>query len=315
MEQILKYKSSETLISRIKENLSTYDSAGIVDVGKFYFWIKRELQLLGNYIYQDNIEILDVYNNKCLLPENFIKLYALYTLHGVEKEKIYETTGLQQKFVYRTEQLVENLVAEDCMDRCYSTPQITTFQSFIDGSVFYPRWNKTASRLLRYSSRINTNLCDEDSPNFYSDCPYEFNMDERCLYFNFHEGKGQVLLQYLAFPYDEDGYPLIPDDAKIEQAIEDYIMFKMFEWMYLNDITNSSVQKMQYLEMKYNTSHKSALNYVKLPSYQDSVEMAYKNVKNRFKLLEIKRNGRYAYNTTDRDAERYRYNSINISRI
>lgn len=312
MEQILKFKSSEHLISRIKENLSTYDSAGIVDVGKFYFWIKRELQLLGNYIYQDYIEILDVENNKCKLPDNFIQLYALYYIDDLQN-KVYETLGIQQQYVYRTEQLVSKETSIDCLDKCYSEPQVTTIRTYLDGQVFYPKYNKTSSRLLKYSKRVSTDLCSKDSPNFYSDSPFEFNIDENYLYFNFTEGK--LLLQYLAFPYDEEGYPMIPDDAKLEQAIEDYIMFKMLEWMYLNDVTNNALQKMQYLELKYNTSHKTALNYVKIPSYQTSVEAAYNTVKNRFKLLEIKRNGRYAYNTSDRNVEGFRLNPFDISRV
>ena len=80
----LKYKSSDILISRIKENLSTYDSAGIIDSGKFYFYIKKELSLLENYVYTEEIDVLTVENNKAKLPEDFIRLF---NLSKVEEEK------------------------------------------------------------------------------------------------------------------------------------------------------------------------------------------------------------------------------------
>ena len=226
----LKYKSSDILISRIKENLSTYDSAGIIDSGKFYFYIKKELSLLDNYIYTEEIDVLEVINNKAKLPEDFIKLFNLSKIEEQKDNTHYET--------------------------------------------------------LRYNSKVHL-LCDEDSPNFNSKSDKEFRIDDRYLYFNFKEGK--VVLEYFAFPYDEDGLPLIPDVAKIEESIEAYIMFKVMEYFYINDITNNALQKMQYLEQKYNIAHKEALHYIKLPEYQSEIDRAYKEVKNRFKIFELNR--------------------------
>lgn len=303
MEQ-LKFKSSDILISRIKENLSSYDSAGIIDAGKFYFYIKRELQLLGNYIYNDELVTLDINNNKCLLPEDFIKLYALYSLQDDMRDKVYERTGVQQDLVYVTNTLVSDIDVDDCGNKCYtetSLERLTTTVSTnypIDGAV-------NTNRLLRYSGRVNTELCDVESPNFYSKDLQEFNIDSNYIYTNFKTGK--VLLQYLAFPFDEDGYPMIPDVPKLEEAIESYIMFKVLEHFYINDITNNALQKMQYFQQKYTMAHKSALNYVKMPGYQESIDAAYKNVRNRFKIFELKRNGRYSYSSPNRDAERQRH--------
>lgn len=228
----LKYKSSDILISRIKENLSTYDSAGIIDSGKFYFYIKKELSLLENYVYTEEIDVLTVENNKAKLPDDFIRLY---NLSKVEEEK----------------------------DKHF-----------------------THYEVLKYNSKTHL-LCDEDSPNFNSKSDKEFRIDDRYLYFNFKEGK--VVLEYFAFPYDEDGLPLIPDVAKIEDSIEAFIMFKVMEYFYINDITNNALQKMQYLEQKYNIAHKEALHYIKLPEYQSEIDRAYKEIKQRFKIFELNR--------------------------
>ena len=64
MEIKQEFKSSDVLISRIKENLSSYDSAGVVDTGKFYFYIKEELRLLGEYVYITKEDVLTVENKK-----------------------------------------------------------------------------------------------------------------------------------------------------------------------------------------------------------------------------------------------------------
>jgi len=300
MEQI-KFKSSEILISRVKENLSTYDSAGIVDAGKFYFYIKRELQLLGDFIYEDATEVIDIVNGKVLLPEDFIKLYAVYGLENNISDKTYSRTGIQQDLVYQVDTEVSKKDVTDCGENCYSETELVRVRTAVEAT--YPVSKVYEhNKLLRYSGRVSTELCDEESPNFYSKNEQEFNIDSNYIYTNFKKGK--ILLQYLAFPFDEDGYPMIPDAPKIEEAIESFIMYKVMEYFYINDITNNALQKMQYFQEKYRIAHKSALNYVKLPSYQDSVDTAYKNIRNRFKIFEVRRNGKYPYSTPNRDAER-----------
>ena len=127
--------------------------------------------------------------------------------------------------------------------------------------------------------------------------------------------KGKILLQYLAFPFDEEGYPMIPDAPKIEEAIETYIMYKMMEYFYINDITNNALQKMQYFQEKYRIAHKSALNYVKLPSYQDSVDTAYKNIRNRFKIFELNRKQSYGRSSTNWNGKGQEFNPIKFTGV
>ena len=298
MEQ-LKFKSSEILISRIKENLSSYDSAGIVDSGKFYAYIKKELQLLGNYIYQDATEVIEVKNGKVLLPEDFIKLYCVYSLNGTTGD--YKTSGVQSDKVYQVETSITHKNENLCEDVCETETDIVRVRTTLETNV---KSSFNGSNMLRYSGRVSTELCDEESPNFYSKNTQEFNIDDNYIYTNFNKGK--VILQYLSFPYDEDGYPMIPQEPKLENAIEMFIMFKTFEYFYTNDIINNALQKMQYYKEEYRMAHKSALNYVKMPTYQDSIDTAYREVRNRFKIFELKRNGRYPYSTPNRDAERSR---------
>ena len=308
MENQQRFKSSEILISRIKENLSSYDSAGIVDSGKFYFYIKKELQLLGNYIYTEKQEVLKVENNKCLLPNDFIKLYALYEVEGAEQKLT--RSGIQNDITFVQHIESQHYREDNCEPVCETDKKVVRYTNTMETlEVIKP----LPSKLLRYSRKVNTELCLEDSPNVNSTSLQEFNIDNNYLYFNFE--KGRVFLQYLGFPYDDEGYPMIPDDSKLEQAIEDYIMFKVFEYFYLNDTINNALQKMQYLEMKYKESHKSALNYIKLPAYQDLVDMAYRNVKNRFNIFEVTRNGQKPYSTSDRNAEGQGYFPTRFPRI
>ena len=55
-------------------------------------------------------------------------------------------------------------------------------------------------------------------------------------------------------------------------------MYKIFEDFWVNDTVNNAQTKMQYYQNEYNIAHKGALNYVKLFSYEEAINMAYKNV-------------------------------------
>lgn len=288
MEISQKFKSSDILISRIKENLSSFNNAGIIDEGKFYFFIKDELRLLGEYVYVEKEEVLEVNNKKALLPKDFLKLYALYNIDN--KSKIQRDGKFGKTRVFTTYQ----------GDECNSKEVVVTENINVENRIL----EIGGEELMKYNGKVNKDLCYEESPNIHSDSIHEFNIDNNYLYFNFTESGGKVYLQYLAFPYDEDGYPMIPDEAKLEKAIEDRIMYETFKWMYINDTTNNALQKMQFYKQEYETSHKSALNYVKLPSYESSVDMAYREVKNKFNIFEIRRNGKFPYHTSNRYATR-----------
>ena len=286
MEMKQEFKSSDILISRIKENLSSYDSAGVVDTGKFYFYIKEELRLLGEYVYITKEDLLPVENKKTALPKDFIQLYALYNVNANSKKVVldgYLPDKTYTKFL------------QDCQENTIVVREKTIV---IDRDVVI----KNEGALLKYSGKVDTDLCFKDSPNYGVKSENEFNIDRNYIYLNID--KGDVYLQYLAFPYDEEGYPMIPDEVKIEKAIEYYIMYKTFEYFYLNDIINSALQKMQYFQQLYNLAHREALLYVKLPTFESLKELAYTNVNNRFKIFELKRNGKYPYHTPSRDAKR-----------
>jgi len=269
MEIKQKFQSSDILISRVKENLSSYDNAGIIDEGKFYFLIKDELRLLGEYVYITKTDVVTLNNKKALLPKDFIQLYALYNVDAVSK-KVSVEGQLLPKITYKAEFMN--------IETCKTDEYIVTESAF-----FNHEYNsRSKGKLLKYNSKVNTDLCYKYSPNFTSTSANEFNIDKNYIYTNLTDG--DLYLEYLAFPYDEEGFPMIPDESKIEKTIENRLMFEVFRDFYINDITNNALQKMQYFQAEYNLAHKIALNHVKLPSFQQMTEMAYKNV-NKFSRI------------------------------
>jgi hypothetical protein len=46
-------------------------------------------------------------------------------------------------------------------------------------------------------------------------------------YITFNRETGKACIAYWAFPIDEDGFPIIPDDAKYRRAVQDYLIYKI----------------------------------------------------------------------------------------
>ena len=55
--------------------------------------------------------------------------------------------------------------------------------------------------------------------------PLEFEINDNYITFNVKEGK--LCMAYYAFPTDEEGFPLIPDDASYKQAVIKYVTMKI----------------------------------------------------------------------------------------
>jgi hypothetical protein len=273
MEIQQEFQNSNILISRVKENLSSYDNAGIIDEGKFYFLIKEELRLLGEYVYIPKTDVLEIDNNKTALPKDFIQLYSLYNIDACS-HTIDVQAALHPKRVY---QYYEK--DGDCCehDKVYIVEEKTIIKNEI----------KVGDKgvLLNYNGRKDTDLCYKDSPNFHCQSIYDFNIDKNYIYTNLSDGS--LYLEYLAFPYDEDGLPMIPDETKIEKAIESFIMYKVFEDFWINDVVNNAQNKMQYYKNEYTIHHKEALNYVKLSSFAELTNLAYKKTKRFNKVKQL----------------------------
>lgn len=58
--------------------------------------------------------------------------------------------------------------------------------------------------------------------------------------------RGEIEISYKAIPVDEDGYPLLPDNANFLKALEEYIKLEVFTILFdLNKISNAVLQNQQ----------------------------------------------------------------------
>lgn len=297
----MNYKSSDYLISRIKDSLNSFDSAGVIDEGRYYFWIKEVLKKLGRSVYVEKSVLQTVKNNKVRVPFDFMGLYSVFRCTAVNTEQTRKNLQFTT-FEYITEECKKEFKSDCCNELQFhfaNEGTLITTKHYIQDKVFTDNYKFIG--FLRPSDRVRKD-CDEDCFNMQSYVD-EFDFDSKNFYFNFTDDK--VIISYTAFPYDEDGYPFIPDEVKIEKVIEHYLFYKQFEYFYLNNIGNDAQAKMQLYMQLYDRSLKEALNFVKLPTYQDSMD-AWRRNKNKFSYLELLRNGATGINTNNRNDERFR---------
>ena len=119
----------------------------------------------------------------------------------------------------------------------------------------------------------SSELCHNECFNKRVNSPYTFSIAGTHLKFN--EANGHVLLQYFAFKKDEDGLPLIPNDVRIEDALDAYIKYKELQRMFING-TEDVLTRMQYMEQQALIKMKEAKYHLHLPTWESMMQLAYK---------------------------------------
>ena len=85
-------------------------------------------------------------------------------------------------------------------------------------------------------------------------------------YITFSVQKGKACMAYWAFPLDEEGFPLIPDDAKYKRAVQDYLIYKVDYRLWRQDLITDKVFKQS--EANWLWSIASVGGHLKMPSLE-----------------------------------------------
>lgn len=85
---------------------------------------------------------------------------------------------------------------------------------------------------LKYATNIyHDDKCKEDfGENCYYDSDYTYTVQSNVITTSFEEGL--IVISYQALPLDKEGYPMIPDDQKVKEAIRYFIMYCHLEGLY-----------------------------------------------------------------------------------
>lgn len=285
------FKPSESLFARIKEDLSSYDSVGLIDEGKFYQYIKYIIDSLGISFYEEKDAVLYLKDYKAELPKDFSILEIAY------KCTPFTTTApqpdsLQWQFVGYNKITEQQSQADACMINCHYDPcdeptQVIT-QFYIKD---VPMLNTYINPIiLRLGNNVSKDKCVQNCRNnFATDSLFEISLDNCYVYANFTDAA--IYMKYYAFPLDEDGLPMIPDNAVIEDCIEYYIKYKLFEQMHFNGDDTSIEKKLMYAKAMWDEKFKEAKNFGKMPTF-NTIVGAIRLVRKRLNIYQLNTNPR-----------------------
>lgn len=273
---MIKFKSTESLFARIRENLSSYTALGLIDEGKFFFEVKWFISKLGISMYELDDDVITLKDYRAEIPCNFYLLESAWLCdrnNSVSKK----VDNFQGKVVIYTENTCEKVILPSCNSSCGEKviDKITVKEYVQTNSPWETTYNTPV--LLTLGDKVTKQLCSKDCLNLNiannSDISIKRQGRSYYLYSNLKEPK--IYLRYYCYPTDEEtGLPLIPDEAIIEKALEDHLMYYFFKNLWLNDDNPNVTQKISMLKQESIVSMNEAEYYVKLPSFNEMIATA-----------------------------------------
>lgn len=261
----LQFKTTDSLFGRIRKRLRSFNAAGIIDEGDWYYLIKDLLNQIGCAVYDEREAVIIIKDFKAPLPEDFMYMYAAYkcTPNIVEgKSTVFPQTGFVM-YLDETHESYQNKRTR-CGARREMCGDKVTIRTVIEGQPI--AMNLDSPVLLRLSGNAK-GICADKCANLFAKSPAEITISGGHIFTNFNNDS--ILMKYYAFAVDKDsGLPLVPDNTFIEKALEDYIIYRTLEDLFINGEAPDIENRYRLAKMNSDVSLAQAVHLAKLPSFQ-----------------------------------------------
>jgi hypothetical protein len=280
---MLKFETTDRMFARIRKRLNSFDAAGLLDEGDFYYYVKEVLDMLGVATSEEGQVLLPVKHHKTPLPDNFQYLYAAYstsplTVTSQSKQDCFPQEGFAM-YLEDTWQPFVQCKGTNCLAAKFDFVQgeVLRSRTYVHGKPNIINYRRPTllrlgvnARKIVHPSHHNTDVVDAwDEAHHHHDLDV-ITIDNGFIHTHFEEG--HIFMKYYGFAMDEEtGMPLVPHNTFIEKAIEDYIIFRVMEDMWFNGIVPDMNDKYKMAIQRKDDSIKTALYYCKLPSFQEAI--------------------------------------------
>jgi hypothetical protein len=260
---VYKTKSSKTVIRKIFRDLKPGDDNWIDDAIE---WIGEALEHIGSATQLCQKQcVLNVKDHKVLMPTDLYYINQVSINNSVSPVSSTELDTLTDK----VKELQAAIVAAQADDLEYSSTtsvlneinsRIVILENiyFNDNNAMQPLQYgaSTFHRSMHCDDCVNENIMYEDT--YIVDCDY--------IKTSFESGK--ICVSYMAFPTDEDCYPLIPDDISFSEALFWYVYKKILlsRPTFKNNGINYMAAEQQW--KYYCTQARNAANYPDIDRYE-----------------------------------------------
>jgi hypothetical protein len=219
---VYKTKSSKTIIRKIFRDLKPQDDNWIDDAIE---WVGEALEHIGaaSQLLQKQC-VLNIKDHKVLLPTDlyYINQVAINDAVSPVSEKeldslIGKVKELQDQIIDAQANGIEYSSTTSVLNEINSRIVVLENVYFKNQNTLQPLQYGASNfhRSMHCENCVNENVAYEDT----------YIVDNDYIKTSFHTGK--ICLSYMAFPTDEDCYPLVPDDISYSEALFWYIYKKI----------------------------------------------------------------------------------------
>ena len=265
MSRQLMYITLNQLMASVEGDLHSFADNGLIDRGKVIKVIRRVNEDLGLKIFRDKSVVIDVFDFKGRLPEDFMLLQSacICTKFSVNLPGASDFGTLTEDSTCTTVDLCT----------CEKTQKPIIKQIFTDKTVTY-----TDLVAVKVTKRSH-NHCAMDCGNKHVNSPYEIDItQEGELFAGFEEGK--VYISYLADMVDDEGNLLILDHPLLRDYYEYAVKKHLIEvWLLNNDA--DVTEKWKLVKAELYESRLRALNFVNTIEYSH-IQKAFEANRRRF---------------------------------
>ncbi len=284
---MLTFKNTDQLFARVRKRLGSFDAAGHLDEGDFYYYVKEVIDMLGVSVYEEGQYLIGVNHHRAPLPDNFSYLYAAYSTSPVNLSTESKQTCFPQEgfsmYLEGTWQPFRQCKGNNCQAAKFDFVEGEAFRvrEYVHGKPnvlnfrrpVLLRLSPNAKKFLHHDSIHHGDASDVDIER---EDQFGFkNLDEITIHNGFVHTNfeaGTIFMKYFGFALDPDtGLPMIPSNTFIEKAIEDYIIYRVIEDMWFNNIVPGLDNQYKVARTNSEESIKSAMYYCKLPSFQEAI--------------------------------------------
>lgn len=286
---------ADQIIALVQEDLSSFDANNQLDPGRWYPMIQKVVSDLGISCYEYKHALLWVKDYKSMdFPCDF---YILDSAFLVKDDCDFTQKGIVQyqgRSIIWDDTTTACATTEDCIDPCceFRTCELSKFneitvREYVRGLPY--TYNFPMMYPLYVNQRVSKGWCLSQSICFGSKSKHEITINSqgnrKQLFTNFEDGL--VLINYYAYPYDDNGLPKIPDSPKVQLAVEHYIKWKALENLWLNGDAPAVQQRMMYFKNEFeNNSYPDAEYVAKLTSMNAAMDMV-RNARNRLNVYQL----------------------------
>lgn len=208
-------------------------------------WTGEVLEHIGVVnMLEQHVAFIEVSNHRADIPPNLVSIIQIARNRAWDSSK--SKKGICIEDVIPTQVIdtdpgciecspnTGDLVPLDCRGGIIGDYKVAYYRPYFDLQYEYYNWNISSLYVqqftpVRLSNKtfFNSIVCEEDE-RIYINSQDEYTINGDSITFSFKDG--QIALAYYSMPLDpETGYPMIPDNVSVIQAITSYITYKYMQ--------------------------------------------------------------------------------------